>query len=163
MYVDRLEGWLTFQSKPGTPDRLGARERGFRGLLAATRRTPGAQPPSCRGAGRSGPYRVNSPRHHASARSVATLRTSGAWRRRPLTAAGIGLVAADNAFVRIDEWPHAQALADQLSPDHLHRVLDRYARQCCLDAFEKARHWSLVRVKYSTDLISRSTATLAPL
>ena len=57
-----------------------------------------------------------------------------------LTASGIGFVAADNAFVRIDDWPRAQALADQLSPDRLHRVLDRYARQCCpvLDAFDYA-------------------------
>ena len=38
---------------------------------------------------------------------------------RHLTAAGIGFTLADNAFVRIDDWPRAQALADQLSPDRL--------------------------------------------
>ena len=38
---------------------------------------------------------------------------------------------ADNAFVRIDDWARAQELADFLSPDQLHRALDRYAAQCC--------------------------------
>jgi len=87
------------------------------------------------------------------------------WLARRLTAAGIGFTAADNAFVRIDDWPRAQTLADQLSPDRLHGVLDRYARQCCpvLDAFEQRYHWSLMQVEYSTDLVFRSTSTLAPL
>ena len=87
------------------------------------------------------------------------------WLARRLTAAGIGFTPADNAFVRIDDWPRAQALADELSPDRLHRVLDRYARQCCpvLDAFEQSYHWSLMQAEYSTDLVFRSTATLAPL
>ena len=64
------------------------------------------------------------------------------WLARELTAKGIGHTMADNAFVRIDDWPHAQALADTLSPDQLHRTLDRY---------------------YATDLAFRSTATLGPL
>jgi hypothetical protein len=87
------------------------------------------------------------------------------WLARRLTAAGIGFTPADNAFVRIDDWPRAQALADQLLPDRLHRVLDRYARQCCpvLDAFAQSYHWSLMQVEYSTDLVFRSTTTLAPL
>lgn len=37
---------------------------------------------------------------------------------------------ADNAFIRIDDWDRAQQLADRLSPDVLHRILDRYASQC---------------------------------
>jgi len=87
------------------------------------------------------------------------------WLARRLTAAGIGFTPADNAFVRIDDWSRAQALADQLSPDRLRRVLDRYARQCCpvLDAFGQSYHWSLMQVEYSTDLVFRSTTTLAPL
>ena len=35
---------------------------------------------------------------------------------------------ADNAFVRIDDWALAQALAHTLPPDQLHRTLDRYAK-----------------------------------
>ena len=46
-------------------------------------------------------------------------------------AQGIGYTMADNAFVRTDDWGHAQQLADALSPDQLHRALDRYATLCC--------------------------------
>ena len=49
------------------------------------------------------------------------------WLARKLAAHGIGYTMADNAFVRIDDWPRAQALADSLSPEQLHRALDRYA------------------------------------
>ena len=87
------------------------------------------------------------------------------WLARKLTAKGIGYTMADNAFVRIDDWPRAQALADSLSPDQLHRTLDRYADQCCpvSDAFGQSYHWSLMQVEYATDLVFRSTATLGPL
>ena len=84
------------------------------------------------------------------------------WLARKLAAAGLGVTMADNAFVEIEDWPRAQALADTLSPDDLHRILDRYAAQCCpvLDAFRQSYHWSLMQVEYSTDLIFRSPATL---
>jgi len=87
------------------------------------------------------------------------------WLARQLTATGIGFAAADNAFVRIDNWHRAQELADGFSPDRLHRVLDRYAAQCCpvLDAFGQTYHWSLMQVEYATDLVFRSAATLGPL
>jgi hypothetical protein len=52
------------------------------------------------------------------------------WLARHLTAEGIGYTMADNAFVRIDDWKRAQKLADALSPDLLHRILDRYGAQC---------------------------------
>ena len=72
---------------------------------------------------------------------------------------------ADNAFVRIDDWARAQELADSLSPDQLHRALDRYAAQCCpvSDEFGQSYHWSLMQVEYATDLAFRSTTTLSPL
>ncbi len=62
------------------------------------------------------------------------------WLARRLAAAGIGLTMADNAFAKIDDWPRAQALADALSLDALHHILDRYAAQCCpvLDVFPHA-------------------------
>ena len=87
------------------------------------------------------------------------------WLARRMTAEGIGFAAADNAFVRIDDWPRAQALADDLSPDRLHQTLDRYAALCCpvLEAFGQSYHWSLMQVEYSTDLVFRSAATLASL
>jgi len=60
------------------------------------------------------------------------------WRARQLDANGIGYSMADNAFLRIDDWSRVQELADSLSPDQLHRTLDRYAGQCCpvSDVFE---------------------------
>jgi hypothetical protein len=87
------------------------------------------------------------------------------WLARQLTAADIGFVAADNAFVRIDDWQRAQELADAFSPELLHRVLDRYAAQCCpvLGVFSQTYHWSLMQVEYATDLVFRSAATLGPL
>jgi hypothetical protein len=53
------------------------------------------------------------------------------WLARRLAAQGIGYTMADSAFVRIDDWGRAQQLADSLSPDQLHRILDRYAALCC--------------------------------
>jgi hypothetical protein len=87
------------------------------------------------------------------------------WLARQMTAAGISYTMADNAFVRIDDWQRAQQLADALSPDQLHRVLDHYAGLCCpvCDVFGQSYHWSLMQVEYATDLAFRSTTTLAPL
>ena len=82
------------------------------------------------------------------------------WLARKLTATGIGYTMADNAFVRIDDWALAQALADTLSPDQLHRTLDRYAKLYCpvSDVFGQSYHWSLMQVEYATDLVFRSAA-----
>ena len=68
-------------------------------------------------------------------------------------------------MIRIDDWQRAQDLADRLSPDRLHLVLDRYAAQCCpvLDIFRQSYHWSLMQVEYATDLVFRSVGTLRPL
>ena len=87
------------------------------------------------------------------------------WLACKLTAKGIGYTMADNAFIRIDDWSRAQALADTLSPDQLHRTLDRYAERCCpvSDVFGQSYHWSLMQVEYATDLVFRSAATLGPL
>ena len=87
------------------------------------------------------------------------------WLARQLTAAGIGYTMLDNAFVRVDDWPRAQQLADALSPDQLHRILNHYAGLCCpvCEVFGQSYHWSLMQVEYATDLVFRSTATLGPL
>ena len=87
------------------------------------------------------------------------------WLARQLTATGIGFAMADNGFIRIDDFAQAQQLANALKPDDLHRILDHYAGLCCpvLDVFEQRYHWSLMQVEYSTDLVFRSRATLAPL
>jgi hypothetical protein len=87
------------------------------------------------------------------------------WLARQLDAEGIGYTMADNAFVRIADWERAQELADVLSPDRLHRILDRYAAQCCpvSDVFGQSYHWSLMQVEYATDLAFRSQAGLGQL
>ncbi len=87
------------------------------------------------------------------------------WLARQLMKTGIDYVMADNAFIRIDDWEKAQQLADGLSPDVLHRILDRYAKNCCpvLDVFGQTYHWSLMQVECSTDLAFRSDATMKPL
>ncbi len=53
---------------------------------------------------------------------------AAAW--SPLAAEGIAFTTADNAFTRIADWQRAEDLADEFSPDHLHRVLDQYAALC---------------------------------
>jgi hypothetical protein len=87
------------------------------------------------------------------------------WLARKLTANGIGYTMADNAFVRIDDWSRAQELADRLSPDQLHRTLDRYAERCCpaSEVFGQSYHWSLMQVEYATDLAFRSIVILRSL
>jgi hypothetical protein len=87
------------------------------------------------------------------------------WLAHRLTAKGIGYTMADNAFMRIDDWHRAQELADELSPDQLHRTLDRYATLCCpvSEVFGQSYHWSLMQIEYATDLVFRSTTTLGPL
>ena len=87
------------------------------------------------------------------------------WLAKKLADEGIDFATADNAFIRIEDWTRAQQLADALKPDALHRTLDRYARECCpvSQAFGQSYHWSLMQTEYSTDLVFRSEATLAPL
>jgi hypothetical protein len=87
------------------------------------------------------------------------------WLARKLMDARIEFTAADNALVRIADFERAQAVADALKPDELHRRLDRYAASLCpvLEVFNQRYHWSLMQLEYSTDLIFRSEATLAPL
>jgi hypothetical protein len=87
------------------------------------------------------------------------------WLARKLAAAGIQFTLADNAFVQVADIERAQALADSLTPEELHRRLDRYAERLCPvgEVFGQRYHWSLMQVEYSTDLIFRSEATLKPL
>ena len=78
---------------------------------------------------------------------------------------GIDFAQADNAFLRIDDLPRAQALANALSPDLLHQRLDIYAKWLCpvRDVFEQSYHWSIRQIEYSTDLMFKSAEILVPL
>lgn len=92
-------------------------------------------------------------------------RNGHSWLARQLTGAGIDYATADNAFIRIDDLERAQQLADSLSPDVLHRILDRYARQCCpvLNVFGQSCPWSFMQIECSTDLAFRSEAIMKQL
>lgn len=87
------------------------------------------------------------------------------WLAKKLKAKRLDFTLEDNAFVRLEDFTRAQTLADSLKPDQLHRVLDRYARQCCpvQATFAQRYHWSLMQVEYATDLVFRSRETLSPL
>ena len=88
-----------------------------------------------------------------------------AWLENKLIANGIGYAMADNAFIRIDDFARAQSLSDQLKPDDLHRILDRYAKMCCpvQEEFQQQYHWSLMQTEYATDLVFRSDTVLQSL
>jgi len=91
------------------------------------------------------------------------------WLARQLTAEGIGFTAADNAFIRIDDWQRAQDLGRPVCrPTGWHpgcltaapvlgpaKRPDPWAAQCCpvLDIFRQSYHWSLMQVEYATDLV----------
>jgi hypothetical protein len=87
------------------------------------------------------------------------------WLAHCLRRERIDFELKDNAFVRIDDWPRAQELADGLDPQILHRRLDVWARKCCpvQDHFPSGQHWSLQQVEYATDLVFRKPEDLAPL
>jgi hypothetical protein len=87
------------------------------------------------------------------------------WLERRLQRDGLDFATADNAFVRIDDFARAQALADTFKPELLHRHLDRYAQLCCPahDVFGQAYHWSIMQAEYSTDLVFKSEQILRSL
>lgn len=87
------------------------------------------------------------------------------WLAHKLTAEGIDYATADNAFIRIDDFVRAQAMADDFRPDDLHRILDRYAKLCCpaMEIFLQQYHWSFMQIEYSTDLVFRNESRLKPL
>ena len=58
---------------------------------------------------------------------LKAVRTRGTIVVRVQDRVRIDFAMADNAFVRIADWQHAQALADAISPKDLHGILDRYA------------------------------------
>ena len=84
---------------------------------------------------------------------------------RQLGAAGIGYSMVDNAFVDIDDFEAAQALADDFDIKQLHSILNGYARQCCPIADELALsyRWSIMQVEHATDIVFKRREDLTPL
>ena len=87
------------------------------------------------------------------------------WLASKLRAAGIEYEMLDNAFVRIVDFAEAQRLADDLDIARLHAVLDSYATLCCpaVTTLEKGYHWSIMQIEYSTDIVFKRQADLAPI
>jgi hypothetical protein len=83
------------------------------------------------------------------------------WPARQLTAAGVGFTLADNAFLRIDDWQRAQALADTRQADAaglsegLRQAQQERCRRCgricvavtaALDAVRAGKGYRAIRV-----------------
>jgi hypothetical protein len=70
----------------------------------------------------------------------------------------------DNAFVWLEDWQTAQALADDLQLIDLHRALDRFARLYCpvIQALGVSYRWSLMQVEYASDIVFKRQSDLAP-
>lgn len=67
----------------------------------------------------------------------------------------IGHKMLDNAFVELEDWHAAQALADSIDPAKVHEKLNEVARQFCpvICHFPTGYHWSLMQVEYATDIV----------
>jgi hypothetical protein len=83
---------------------------------------------------------------------------------RQLSGRGIGYRLVDNVFVEIEDFERAQAVADSLRAEALHRLLDRIAGWLCpiLPHFKIGYHWSLMQVEYATDIVFGGVKDLRP-
>mgnify|MGYP005857042237 CR=1 FL=1 len=79
-----------------------------------------------------------------------------------LRKARIPFTLIDNAFFTLGNMTKANALAQDLHIERLHRLLDRYAEFFCpvLKTLEVKPHWSIMQVEYATDIIFRRQADL---
>ena len=87
------------------------------------------------------------------------------WLALRLKEAGIAFTQADNTFHQIADFSRAQALSDEFSPEHLHRLLDHAAARYCpvVEQFPSGYHWSLMQVEFSSDLVFDRQEALGPL
>jgi hypothetical protein len=87
------------------------------------------------------------------------------WLASKLRKEKIDYVLQDNAFARLSDWKRAQQLSDSLTPELLHRKLDRWTKLCfpLLEQFPSGYHWSLMQLEYAMDLIFSSQERLSPL
>lgn len=85
------------------------------------------------------------------------------WLAARLQRKGIGCQLLDNAFVQIEDWEAAQALAETFSIGSLHKDLDVLARTCVpwLSRFAGGYHWSVMQVEYAFDIAWKQPESLA--
>ena len=82
-----------------------------------------------------------------------------------LRKAGAGFDMLDNALVNISDMKKAARLADTFNVGRLHRIIARHETQYCpvLRHFPGGRHWSIMQVEYSTDIIFKRRQDFQPL
>ena len=89
------------------------------------------------------------------------------WLARQLDRAGIGYKKRDNAFLAIDDFPKAQALADQLERVKWPRLLNALARRVnplMKDVLKGCRYrWYTDQAEMATDVVFQDVASLSPL
>jgi hypothetical protein len=80
-----------------------------------------------------------------------------------LKADGIGFTMRDNAFTQIADWHKAQELSDRLDVSRLDPRLDQLAARYCpaIAQLGVTYHWSLMQVKYATDIVFNRQGDLA--
>lgn len=88
------------------------------------------------------------------------------WLARQLHRERIGFVQADNSFVDIDDFVHAQKRADQFSKLDWVQILDRFVqrvnpllKQDWLG--QRSYRWVIDQAEFSTDILFKSKAELA--
>ena len=91
------------------------------------------------------------------------------WLARQLDQAGIDYVKRDNCFTEISDLPRAQKLLDRLTKRKWHRFLDAIAKTVNpwmrpATGFDvRSYYWSVRQMEYATDVMFKSTASLAEL
>ena len=87
------------------------------------------------------------------------------WLARRLQDAGIGCQLAENAFLAIDDFEQAQALARDFDVRVLHRRLDEWAGRFCpaVRHFPSGHHWSIMQAEYATDILFHRQDRFQPL
>jgi len=89
------------------------------------------------------------------------------WLARQMDAAGLAYRRRDNAFVWIEDFERAQALADQQLRLAWPAALDRIARllnpahEEIFEGFPLQHYWSVYQSEWATDIVFRDAASLA--
>lgn len=74
----------------------------------------------------------------------------------------INFAMTDNAFLTIDDFAQANALAQAFDVEALHSRLDTYAATYCpaVTTLQMCYSWSIMQAEYATDIIFRNQAAL---
>ena len=87
------------------------------------------------------------------------------WLQRRMTADDLTYRKADNCFVQISDFQHAQSIVDTFEVKRLHRRLDQLAARFVAvhDRWGQNLHWSIYQAEWATDIVFKSTRILPSL